>query len=649
MKHFKNYLVTFLLLFTVSINLFATAPTSTTVPASRVTYTGANLNCLSNPGSDTTTLSFEYGLTTSYGSTASVSGTVSGSSVVFKSATITGLTPGKTYHYRTKAVNGSGTVYGSDRSFTTGSNFNTGSSSAYHTLMVGNDGLVYATGWNAYGQLGDGTTTKRNIPVKVLKGAYSGTTFLGDNPANPIVAVVAGYYHSIALAADGTVYSFGENGVGELGDNTTTKRNIPVKVLKGAYSGTTNLGDNTANPIVAVVAGYYHSIALAADGTVYSFGWNANGQLGDNTTTQRNIPVKVLKGAYSGTTNLGDNTANPIVALVAGLNYSIALAADGTVYSFGLNTYGQLGDKTTTNRSTAVRVLKGAYSGTTNLGDNTANPIVAVVAGQYHSIALAADGTVYSFGWNAYGELGDNTTTQRNIPVKVLKGAYSGTTNLGDNSANPIVAVVAGAYHSLALAADGTVYSFGYNEYGQLGDNSTDNRSTAVRVLKGAYSGTTNLGDNSANPIIAVVAGGAHSIALAADGTVYSFGHNSSGQLGDNTTTDRSIPVQMLGVGGSGNIDLIDAVCTITFTTQPAPQTITAYPNPFLNNINIIFESPIAENSIVKITDLHGKTIFTQLLKIVNGKNQFTLPVDRLAAGIYFIQVGEKSLKVIRE
>ncbi|MDZ4757778.1 MAG: hypothetical protein SGJ10_06515, partial [Bacteroidota bacterium] len=87
MKHFKNYLVTFLLLFTVSINLFATAPTSTTVPASRVTYTGANLNCLSNPGSDTTTLSFEYGLTTSYGSTASVSGTVSGSSVVFKSAT----------------------------------------------------------------------------------------------------------------------------------------------------------------------------------------------------------------------------------------------------------------------------------------------------------------------------------------------------------------------------------------------------------------------------------------------------------------------------------------------------------------------------------------------------------------------------------
>jgi len=280
---------------------------------------------------------------------------------------------------------------------------------------------VYTWGFNDQGQLGDGTEdTDRLIPVKVLMGAYSGTTYLGDDSNNKITAVEMGGYHAIAIAADGTVYCWGWNGNGELGNNSTAQSNIPVKVLKGAYSGTTYLGDDSNNKITAVALAAFHSIALAADGTVYSWGWNNCGQLGNNSTTQSNIPVKVLKGAYSGTTYLGDDSNNKITAVASATYQCIALAADGTVYSWGLNDYGQLGDGTEdTNRLTPVKVLKGAYSGTTYLGDDSNNKITAVALGALHSVALDAEGAVYSWGWNASGQLGDNTTTQRNTAIKV--------------------------------------------------------------------------------------------------------------------------------------------------------------------------------------------------------------------------------------
>ncbi|MSQ79862.1 MAG: T9SS type A sorting domain-containing protein, partial [Flavobacteriaceae bacterium] len=556
---------------------------------------------------------------------------------LFKTKSITGLTPGKTYHYRAKAVNSSGTTYGSDRVFAAGSSFSK-SSHGLHTITVGDDGIVYAFGYNGDGILGDNTTTERKIPIKVLKGAYSGTTYLGDNANNPIISV-AGYYHSIALAADGSVYAFGHNGHGELGDNTTTNRATPIQVLKGAYSGTTYLGDNANNPIISVSAGGMHNIALAADGSVYAFGWNNYGQLGDNTTTNRATPIQVLKGAYSGTTYLGDNANNPIISVAAGWYHNIALAADGSVYTFGYNAQGQLGDNTTTNRATPIKVLKGAYSGTTYLGDNANNPIISLVAGDYHSIALAADGSVYAFGWNGDGPLGDNTTTDRATPIKVLKGAYSGTTYLGDNANNPIISVAGGDYYSIALAADGSVYAFGNNRHGQLGDNTTTNRATPINVLKGAYSGTTYLGDNANNPIISVAAGAYHSIALAADGSVYTFGRNANGQLGDNTTTNRATPIQVLGVGGTGYLDLIGK--DIGFK-EVVESNISIYPNPTTGDLNIAISNEARINAI-SLTDLNGKSIITF------NPSQRNINFSELAMGMYFLQLQtETGLKVFK-
>ncbi len=512
---------------------------------------------------------------------------------------------------------------------------------AFHTIALHHDGTVYSWGWNEYGRLGNNSTTDSHIPIKVLKGAYSeGTTYLGDNSSNKTTAVALGYSHSIALATDGTVYSWGNNDHGRLGDNTDTDRDTPVKVLKGAYSGTTYLGDDSGNKITAVALGGGHSVALVADGTMYSWGYNYRGQLGDNSTTDSHIPIKVLKGAYSeGTTYLGDNSSNKIIAVALGYFHSIALTEDGTVYSWGYNWYGQLGDNSTTNSSIPVKVLKGAYSeGTTYLGDNSSNKIIAVALGERHSIALAEDGTVYSWGRNEYGQLGDNTNTQRNAPVKVLKGAYSeGTTYLGDNSSNKIIAVALGGYHSIALAADGTMYSWGYNDHGQLGNNSTTNSSIPVKVLKGAYSeGTTYLGDNSSNKIIAVALGKYHSIALATDGTVYSWGSNISGQLGDNSTTDSYIPVKVNGVGGVG-----DLVLPIEATNIPAEFGLQkAYPNPFNPEITLSYGLTKDAYTTLLIYDMRGQLIETlQSGNISAGNHSIIWQPINISTGMYIVRL----------
>ncbi|SVB61851.1 uncharacterized protein METZ01_LOCUS214705, partial [marine metagenome] len=171
---------------------------------------------------------------------------------------------------------------------------------------------------------------------------------------------------------------------------------------------------------------------------------------------------------------------------------------------------------------------------------------------------MATDGTVYAWGRDSEGELGDGNSSNRDVPIKVQDGAYSGTTYLGDDSSNKITAVAAGFHHCIALATDGTIYAWGSNDEGQLGENSTTDRSTPVKVLEGAYSGTTYLGDNSSDKITAVAAGYSHSAALATDGTVYAWGRNDEGQLGNSSTDDSTIPVKVTGVGGSGYLDLVD-------------------------------------------------------------------------------------------
>lgn len=431
------------------------------------------------------------------------------------------------------------------------------------------DGAIYMWGENGYGQLGDGTTTYRTSPVRVLMGDYSGTSYFGDG-CNGVIQASPGHCHSLAILNDGSVYSWGHNDEGQLGINSITNQSAPKRVLKGAYPGTTYIGDDSTNMIVSVFGGLEYSVAVSQRGQVYAWGDNLYRQLGDSTTTDRLTPIRVLKGNYPGTRYLGDDATNPILQVCGGQSFSMALAADGTVYTWGTNGGGQLGDNTTNARWVPVRVLKGAYSGTTYLGDDATNKVIQIAAADSTGYALTADGTVYSWGNNSSGQLGNgNTGTDRSVPVRVIKGAYTGITYLGDSTTNKITSIHSGGGHALAVSTRGRVYAWGRNQYGQLGDNTTTTRNTPVLVLKGAYTGTTYLGDGSIT-MDRIGTGRHHSHALGQDDNkTFSWGWGSEGRLGHGATTNSSVPV-LVNQGARPAAKVANEVVEIVEAATPA-------------------------------------------------------------------------------
>ncbi len=345
-----------------------------------------------------------------------------------------------------------------------------------HSLILKQDGTLWSSGRNTIAQLGDGTTTNRNTPVQVLGSP-------ADAAGRTILA--AGNGHSIAIKDDGTLWSWGYNYYGQLGDGTTEHKYNPVQV-----TGLTGMS--------AGAGGNSHSIGLKSDGTVWAWGRNFSGQLGDGTNTDSHTPVQV-----SGLTG--------VIAVASGSWHSLALKADGTVWAWGENDRGQLGDDSTTKRNSPVQV--------SGLSD-----VVAISAGAYHSLALKSNGTVWAWGYNYSGQLGDGTNTDSHTPVQV--------TVLTDVTA---IAAAHGSSHSLALKADGTVWAWGANSNGQLGNGTTTNSNSAVQV--------SGLGNMST-----VVTGLRHSLAIRSDGTLWAWGENNTGELGDGTVADRHTPVQVSGI-----------------------------------------------------------------------------------------------------
>ena len=246
--------------------------------------------------------------------------------------------------------------------------------------------------------------------------------------------IAGGVYHSLTRCSDGKVRACGYNFPGQLGDGTNTDQSTPVQV--------TSLG----NTVSTVAAGLLHSLFLKNDGTVWACGENADGQLGDGTNTSKNTPVLV--------TSLGTT----VTAVAAGWGHSLFLKNDSTVWACGDNSFGELGDGTGIGRTTPVQV--------TSLGTT----VTAIAVGEYHSLFLKNDGTVWACGDNFFGELGDGTNTGKNTPVQV------------SSLANTVTAVAAGGVQSLFLKNDSTVWACGDNYYGQLGDGTTTDRSTPVQM-----------------------------------------------------------------------------------------------------------------------------------------------------------------------
>ena len=381
------------------------------------------------------------------------------------------------------------------------------------SLALGSDGNAYAWGNNSNGRLGNGTTTQQITPVKVEKPASVPTDFT-------YVQVSAGEDFSLALGSDGNAYAWGNNSNGRLGNGTTTQQITPVKVEKPASAPT----DFT---YVQVSGGYSHSLALGSDGNAYAWGDNYFGQLGNGTTTPRTTPVKVEKPA-------GAPTDFTYVQVSAGGSHSLALGSDGNAYAWGLNGYGQLGDGTGTDRHTPVRVK--------TPGDLT---YMQISAGGYYSLAVGSDGYAYAWGINEYGQLGNNTSNRTSdanpVPVRVRDPANPTDTSKGLKATQ----VGGGFYHSLALGSDGNAYAWGSNLRGELGNNTTKESSVPMRVRDPA-----NPTDKSKGLQASQVSGGYYfSLALGSDGNAYAWGWNYYGQLGNGTTSGNQanrVPVPVM-------------------------------------------------------------------------------------------------------
>lgn len=472
----------------------------------------------------------------------------------------------------------------------------------YHSLAITDSGTVLSWGYNASGQLGNGNTTNQPSPV-----AVSGL----DN----IITISAGYLHSAASSASGYGYTWGCNAFGQLGNGSITDSSIPVMLTASLVSrvlafGSSTLvlrsngyislcgdnscgqcllplstpnqltlnspgmpvrdalvnglgsflafisldgevticGDNTfgelgtgsdtpsassmrqrtianwpVSRIVSATVGQFHAAAIKSDGTVWSWGGNSNGQAGDGTTSARLSAVKT-------------SNASSVIAINTGSDFgdhTLALNSYGQVYAWGRNELGQTGDGTTTTPRATPAMVAGLSA------------CRAIAAGDYHSLAVESYGGVKSWGNDAYGQLGnDGILTNSSIPVSVPLPSLAN-----------IMAVTAGTYFSVALRADGTVWTWGDDRSGQLGNgSSTSTQPTPVQV-----SGLTG--------VIAISAGGYHVLALKSNGSVWAWGLNNYGQLGINNISWQSSAIQVLSEMATNTLADIRAIGAGRYTS----------------------------------------------------------------------------------
>jgi alpha-tubulin suppressor-like RCC1 family protein len=353
---------------------------------------------------------------------------------------------------------------------------------------------LLAWGSNGSGQLGNNAITDSPIPT-----AVTSTGALADKS---ITSLAVGSNHSLTLSSDGRVTAWGYNGNGQLGIGTTTDSRIPVAVTGGTLAGKT---------VSAVAAGQFHNLALCTDGTLAAWGYNFYGQLGNGITSNSSTPVAVTRtGVLSGKT---------IIAIAAGTYHSFALCSDGTLAAWGYNGNGELGNGGTGFSPLPVTVNRsGVLAGKT---------IRSVIAGSFHNFALCTDGTLAGWGYNAYGQLGNNSVNTSTVPVLVnISGVLAGKT---------IIASTAGYYHTLALCSDGTLAAWGSNSLGELGNGNNTSSQVPVAVsLSGVLAGKS---------VMSVSAGAVHNVALCADGAVATWGYNGDGELGNNSAVSSNIPV----------------------------------------------------------------------------------------------------------
>lgn len=406
-------------------------------------------------------------------------------------------------------------------------------------LALKNDGTVWAWGRNQYGELGDNTTKTRRLPIQVKDAT-------GEGYLDGITAIAAASRYSLALKNDGTVWAWGDNNSGQLGDGTTTRRYLPVQARDsdGYLEGVKNITVGSAYPSSTSGEQNEFSIAIKNDRTVWTWGKNNRGQLGNNTTTTSPLAVQVV-GA------LGTGFLTDIIDISAGSNHVLAVKSDGTVWAWGINNGGQLGNNTTTASYAPIQVLDSS-------GIGFLTGVKKVAAGSYadpgagHSLALKNDGTVWAWGDNYHGQLGDSTKLDRRLPTQVKDVS-------GANYLENIESITAGPGNSLAIHNDGTVWAWGTNRAGQLGNGNTIS-SSLPRQVRG-FAGEEYLsGVKSVSLSSFIYDYVGYVVALRSDGAILAWGSNQYGQLGDGTFDSSLEPLRVISGSGDGILSGIEQV-----------------------------------------------------------------------------------------
>ena len=331
------------------------------------------------------------------------------------------------------------------------------SASPHHILFIDKDGTLWTWGKNDFGQLGDGTRKDRLKPVAVLKN---------------VKEVAAGLYHSLALKEDGTLLAWGKNDHGQIGNGSRATTAMPVIVM---------------DDVMMISAGSYHSMAVTKNGTLWVWGSNNYGQIGDGKHKDRLKPVNILAH---------------IADICAGSYQSFAIDARGNLFGWGRNRDGRLGDGTTTDRNIPVKILSN---------------VVKVSAGNSHTLALRSNRRLFAWGSNLYGQIGDRTHQPKKRPVPILRN---------------VIDIGTGAYHSMALMKNGKLWAWGANSFGQLGDGTTADKKSPVRV-------------KIPEPVSGFMSGPFYGIALDRSNSLWGWGRNNLAQLRSSGKAFYQLPLKI--------------------------------------------------------------------------------------------------------
>lgn len=432
------------------------------------------------------------------------------------------------------------------------------------TIGIKNDGTLWAWGRNNFGQLGNGNNVDQLIPVQV-----------GNQ--NDWDKVNAGSYHVLAIKNDGTLWSWGQNIYGQLGNNSVSNNNIPIQI-------------GIENSWNQISGGGGHSLAIKNDGSLWSWGLNSDGQLGHSSGIGPQVPIQIgndFDWSYISASRLT----------------SFALKQNNSLWAWGNNDFGVLGDGTSISKSIPVQI-----------GTNEWNK---VSAGGFHTIAIKTNGTLWAWGLNDYGQAGSVSGTNFTSPHQV--GSDSNWER-----------VYAGEKHSFALKSDNSIRSWGYNFYGQL---ATGNVSLSYYPIL-----------SLANNCVKVSSGANHAAIINNDGSLQCWGNNNYGQLGDNTLVKKTTPTNITCPLTPSCITWTDGAPDSNFTPPFTTEQNTAFQYLCSNNIILSNQLRADIDNPIKREEL-AKVAFKGLYK-PNG-NTATTPVDNYP--VPFIDLQPSVANYIRE